>query len=429
VGGDPDGTLDFYMVHYYEWGGRAISPFHHHASYWGLDKPLVIGEFAAKGLSDSLGPVSPAHAFQRLYDSGYAGGMGWTYTAHDGFGGAPVRPEDYFPTDKLTYCLRCAPLEWKWDETYNPLTLQIQGKAQEFVDFILGSSILEIAIMLAVIVLGIIAVVHFGLLASALRLVGSAGLWTIRRFFGIRTFLRRLWWGKWASLPIGAFLSAAIPAILCAITVWLMQTGIGSMAFAQEFGNELLRRVPFRGISNHSSIAWLPDSVAYWWPEITEAANNHNVEPELLAIIVTVESCGNPEAGSGVGATGLTQVMPSTGRGIAQGRGITNHTDNKLLDPKYNLDFGAYYLSQQMKAFGNVLDAAGAYNGGPGAMQNFLKGSGALADETESYRTWVGGMYNDRHFDSSSTFKRWYDVGGSVLCKNADVVVAQYPAR
>lgn len=89
VGGDPDGTLDFYMVHYYEWGGRAISPFHHHASYWGLDKPLVIGEFAAKGLSDSLGPLSPAQAFQRLYDSGYAGAMGWTYTAHDGFGGAP----------------------------------------------------------------------------------------------------------------------------------------------------------------------------------------------------------------------------------------------------------------------------------------------------------------------------------------------------
>jgi len=89
VGGDPDGTLDFYMVHYYEWGGRAISPFHHAASYWGLDKPVVIGEFPAKGLSDSLGPVSPAQAFQRLYDSGYAGAMGWTYTAHDGFGGAP----------------------------------------------------------------------------------------------------------------------------------------------------------------------------------------------------------------------------------------------------------------------------------------------------------------------------------------------------
>lgn len=89
VGGDPDGTLDFYMVHYYEWAAHTHSPFHHAASYWGLDKPIVIGEFPAKGLSDSLGPLSPAQCFQRLYDSGYAGAMGWTYTAHDGFGGLP----------------------------------------------------------------------------------------------------------------------------------------------------------------------------------------------------------------------------------------------------------------------------------------------------------------------------------------------------
>lgn len=89
VGQDPDGTLDFYMVHYYEWGGHAISPFHHPASYWGLDKPVVIGEFPAKGLGDSLGPMTPAQCFAYLYDNGYAGAMGWTYTAHDGFGGLP----------------------------------------------------------------------------------------------------------------------------------------------------------------------------------------------------------------------------------------------------------------------------------------------------------------------------------------------------
>ena len=89
VGSDADGTLDFYMVHYYEWAARTHSPFHHPASYWGLDKPIVIGEFPAKGLSDSLGPMSPAQCFQYLYDNGYAGAMGWTYTAHDGFGGLP----------------------------------------------------------------------------------------------------------------------------------------------------------------------------------------------------------------------------------------------------------------------------------------------------------------------------------------------------
>ncbi len=89
VGGDPDGTLDFYMVHYYEWAGTERSPFHHPASYWGLDKPLVIGEFPAKGLSDKVGPMTPAQCWKYLHDNGYAGALGWTYTAHDGFGGLP----------------------------------------------------------------------------------------------------------------------------------------------------------------------------------------------------------------------------------------------------------------------------------------------------------------------------------------------------
>ncbi len=89
VGGDPDGTLDYYMVHYYEWGKTELSPFHHPASYWGLDKPLVIGEFPAKGLSADVGAMTPAQCWKYLMDNGYAGAMGWTYTAHDGFGGLP----------------------------------------------------------------------------------------------------------------------------------------------------------------------------------------------------------------------------------------------------------------------------------------------------------------------------------------------------
>jgi hypothetical protein len=89
AGGDPDGTLDFYMVHYYEWAKTERSPFHHPASYWGLDKPLVIGEFPAKGLSADVGPMTPAQCWKYLLDNGYAGAMGWTYTAHDGFGGLP----------------------------------------------------------------------------------------------------------------------------------------------------------------------------------------------------------------------------------------------------------------------------------------------------------------------------------------------------
>lgn len=89
IGGDPDGTLDFYMVHYYEWADTTRSPFCHPASYWGLDKPLVIGEFPAKGLSAKVGAMTPSQCWKYLFDNGYAGAMGWTYTAHDGFGGLP----------------------------------------------------------------------------------------------------------------------------------------------------------------------------------------------------------------------------------------------------------------------------------------------------------------------------------------------------
>jgi hypothetical protein len=83
AGGDEQGTLDFYMVHYYDWGGTDISPFHHPASYWELDKPLVIGEFSAHGPYTGIDPKT---AYNYLYQNGYAGGLSWTWTGHDGNG-------------------------------------------------------------------------------------------------------------------------------------------------------------------------------------------------------------------------------------------------------------------------------------------------------------------------------------------------------
>ena len=84
AGDDEDGTLDFYMVHYYDWGGTALSPFHHPASYWELDKPLVIAEFSANGPYEGIDPET---AYRYLYENGYAGALSWTWTNHDGHGG------------------------------------------------------------------------------------------------------------------------------------------------------------------------------------------------------------------------------------------------------------------------------------------------------------------------------------------------------
>lgn len=79
AGGDADGTLDFYSVHYWNWMQGAISSFHHPASYWNLDKPIVVGEF---GMIEAYSPVNvpTAERFERLYDNGYAGALAWSWT-------------------------------------------------------------------------------------------------------------------------------------------------------------------------------------------------------------------------------------------------------------------------------------------------------------------------------------------------------------
>ncbi|MGE5449066.1 MAG: hypothetical protein ACM3PR_11925 [Bacteroidales bacterium] len=76
AGGDKDGVLDFYTVHYYDWAKEALSPFHHDASYWQLDKPIAVTEFYAK---TTFG-VDELSLHEELYKRGYAGAQSWSWT-------------------------------------------------------------------------------------------------------------------------------------------------------------------------------------------------------------------------------------------------------------------------------------------------------------------------------------------------------------
>jgi hypothetical protein len=94
AGGDAAGTLDFYMMHFYpQYSGDKYSPFHNPVTFWELDKPLLIGEYSAHGIIDDGAGFAPSSELSAteslafLFDNGYAGGWGWTYTNHDGHGG------------------------------------------------------------------------------------------------------------------------------------------------------------------------------------------------------------------------------------------------------------------------------------------------------------------------------------------------------
>jgi soluble lytic murein transglycosylase-like protein len=121
-------------------------------------------------------------------------------------------------------------------------------------------------------------------------------------------------------------------------------------------------------------VSELPAGTPYG-AEITAAAKANGVDPALLAGLIKQESNFNPNAGSGAGARGLTQLMPGTAAGL----GVSN-----VLDPVQSINGGAKYLKQQLDAFGgDVTKALAAYNAGPGAVQRF--GGVPPYSETQNY--------------------------------------------
>lgn len=93
---------------------------------------------------------------------------------------------------------------------------------------------------------------------------------------------------------------------------------------------------------------------------ITQAANEHGIDPALLAAVVKQESRFNPDAVSKSGAVGLGQLMPGT----AADMGVIDP-----FDPAQNLDGAAAYLAMLLTRYdGDIRLALAGYNAGPGTV-------------------------------------------------------------
>jgi beta-lactamase regulating signal transducer with metallopeptidase domain len=191
---------------------------------------------------------------------------------------------------------------------------------------------------------------------------------------------------------------------------WLLALGLGSagvVVACSTSHDETELREGLLGPDDRGEaeldVAWLPDDIQALAPELEQAARRHGVDPALLAIVVLVESGGDPAARSPSGARGLMQLMPKTAAVIADERGLGDHDEAQLDDPSYNLDFGAYFLARQLDRFGSVELAAAAYNGGEQAVERWLAGEAQLSDETAHYKTLVDELWQERHAARSAT--------------------------
>ena len=100
---------------------------------------------------------------------------------------------------------------------------------------------------------------------------------------------------------------------------------------------------------------------------VVQRATQIGLDPAYVYGLIRQESRFVMDARSGVGASGLMQVMPPTARWTAKKIGMTDFKPHQLADRDTNIAIGAGYLKLVLDDFaGSMPMAAAAYNAGPG---------------------------------------------------------------
>ncbi len=148
--------------------------------------------------------------------------------------------------------------------------------------------------------------------------------------------------------------------------------------------------------------------VQYWAPKIAAWSQQTGLDPNLIATVMQIESCGDPQATSSAGAMGLFQVMP-----------FHFESGENPYDPAVNARRGLDYLRRALEARGGDprLGMAG-YNGGISGAQ---RPESQWAAETQRYVYWGVGIYLDARAgkERSPRLEEWLSHGGNSLCAQA----------
>lgn len=148
--------------------------------------------------------------------------------------------------------------------------------------------------------------------------------------------------------------------------------------------------------------------IHYWAESIVRWAAAANVDPNLAAVVMQIESCGDPRATSRSGAMGLFQVMP-----------FHFTAGEQPYEPDTNALRGLGYLQRSLdKAGGNARLALAGYNGGIGVIS---RGEWSWAAETARYVKYGYPIYQDAlgGASTSATLNEWYGRYGAGLCRQA----------
>ncbi len=204
-----------------------------------------------------------------------------------------------------------------------------------------------------------------------------------------------------------------------------------ALPFAEEVRHDVLGREVQSSSTDNSDLyggiynteaplsRFFAESVLYWEPKIYEWAQENELNPNLVATVMQIESCGHPYAESIATAQGLFQVMPSN----------FQVGDNQL-NPDQNAETGLQImrdclrwttdlnLDQIAESEPDVGLALVCYNGGPSLIYLDQR---EWYPESQNYYIWGTGIWNDaaKGATSSPTLDAWMNSGGQLLCQQA----------
>jgi len=166
--------------------------------------------------------------------------------------------------------------------------------------------------------------------------------------------------------------------------------------------------LPNNSIASNGLAPLFTPEVQYWNASILRWSTNLKFDPNLIATIMQIESCGDGFARSSAGAIGLFQVMPDH----------FASTDNPF-DPDTNALRGLTYLRHVFDTSNhNIESSLAAYNGGPSliGLNEWM-----WPAETIRYVYWGSGIYEDavQRRSSSQRLQEWLAAGGASLCQKA----------
>ena len=148
--------------------------------------------------------------------------------------------------------------------------------------------------------------------------------------------------------------------------------------------------------------------VQHWREDILRWATASSLDPNLVAVIMQIESCGDPRAFSRSGAMGLFQVMP-----------FHFYFGEDGFDPETNSLRGLAYLARSLHTVnGDAHLAMAGYNGGIGVIS---RGEWTWPAETHRYVTYGSPIYDDAKNGATSSvmLDEWYRRYGAGLCNQA----------